>query len=948
MICAKKDAIDKMPAAPLPLAARLTRAPIPYERDLAASLLAELPQLADQPPEMRELLFGVAGCAPYLAGLISREADWLAMALCDSPEAGMAALLADAAGLGASDLDRGLRRLKRRAAILSALADCGGAWDVLTLTAHWTRFADACVQSALRVHVGAEARRGRIPGQTEEDAMRDGAGMVALAMGKMGAFELNYSSDIDLICLFDETRFDAGDEMEARTGFVRATRRMTASLAEISADGYVFRTDLRLRPDASVTPVCISMAAAERYYEAEGRNWERAAYIKARAAAGDIAAGARFLKTLTPFVWRKHLDFAAIRDTQDMRQRIRDHKGLHGMTLEGHNLKLGAGGIREVEFFAQTRQLVAGGRDPDLRVNRTVDGLAALAQKNWITAEVADSLSAHYLEHREIEHRLQMMNDAQTHSLPKSPDGFARLAAFMGMTDVAAFRARLSARLHAVDAACEPFYTPQGAPEAAVDTVTLSDAQAEILARWPGYACLRASRGRELFEQIKPTLLAKLMTSAMPDEALSNFDSFLRGLPAGVQLFSLFQSNPSLIDLLADICATAPALSRYLSRNAQVLDAVLSGGFFAAWPDRTMLHQGLRAALDGLDYEGQLNAARRWLKEWHFRVGVHHLRGLIDAEEAAKQYTDLADTVVACFWPMVCAELARKHGPAPGRGGIVLAMGSLGAARLTAGSDLDLIVIYDAEGVEMTEGPRPLDARGWFSKATKMLITALSAPTSEGRLYEVDMRLRPSGRQGPVATSLEAFTHYQMNEAWGWEHMALTRARVVAGDATLAADVEATRMAVIQKPRAAHQVIRELADMRQRLAAAGRTGSTFDVKAGAGGMQDIDLIGQAGALIAATPARATRRHLRAAAQNGWLTHAEAEVLQAAHMLFSQVAQAARLLTDAPLDPSDIGQGGLDFLMRATGHEDRARLEAALDAGRAQSVAIIEAALARAP
>ena len=358
--------------------------------------------------------------------------------------------------------------------------------------------------------------------------------------------------------------------------------------------------------------------------------------------------------------------------------------------------------------------------------------------------------------------------------------------------------------------------------------------------------------------------------------------------------------------------------------------------------------QSLNSALEGFDYEGQLDAARRWLKEWHFRVGVHHLRGLIEAEEAAKHYTDLADVVIACFWPLVCAELAEKHGVAPGRGGVVLAMGSLGAARLTAESDLDLIVIYDAGGVEMTDGPRPLDARGWFSKATKMLITALSAPTSEGRLYEVDMRLRPSGRKGPVATSLEAFTHYQMNEAWGWEHMALTRARVVAGDASLGADVEATRMQVIQTPRKPSTIIADLADMRQRLAAAGRKGSTFDVKAGMGGMQDIDLIGQAGALIAGSAARATARHLRAAAKCGWLTQAEAEALSAAHALFSRAAQAARLLTDAPLDPSDIGQGGLEFLVRATGHADRASLETALDAGRVESVAIIEAALTRKP
>ena len=340
-------------------ASRLTRHPIPFSTARGDEGWAALHgvDLA-----LRPLITGAAGSSPYLSALILREADWLSDALQAAPDDTIATLIAEAARLDHATLDHGLRQLKRRAALVVALADLGGLWPLHRVTQAWTDFADACLKAALITHVGLEARRGKIPGMTEQDAESFGAGMVALAMGKMGAGELNYSSDIDLICFFDDERFDLADAMEARTAFIRATRRMAASLSDTTDEGYVFRTDLRLRPDASVTPVCISLTAAERYYEAEGRSWERSAYIKARPAAGDLAAGARFLDTLTPFVWRRHLDFSMVQDTIDMRQKIRDHKGLHGnLKLEGHNMKLGAGGIREIEFFAQTRQLVAGG-----------------------------------------------------------------------------------------------------------------------------------------------------------------------------------------------------------------------------------------------------------------------------------------------------------------------------------------------------------------------------------------------------------------------------------------------------------------------------------------------------------------------------------------------------------------------------------------------------------
>ena len=335
-----------------------------------------------------------------------------------------------------------------------------------------------------------------------------------------------------------------------------------------------------------------------------------------------------------------------------------------------------------------------------------------------------------------------------------------------------------------------------------------------------------------------------------------------------------------------------------------------------------------------------MDEARRWQKEWHFRIGVHHLRGLIDAEEAGAQYSALADAVVAGLWPAVCADIARRHGSAPGRGGAVLAMGSLGAGRLSAGSDLDLIVIYDAGGVEMTEGRRPLDPRSWFAKATKALVTALSAPTASGKLYEVDMRLRPSGRQGPVATGLEAFRQYQMTEAWTWEHMALTRARSVAGAPELMADIEAVRRDVLAAETTAETVLRDTAEMRTRLQAAGRGGDTWSVKGGAGGAQEIELLAQAAALAAGDPAREVAGQIAAAERLGWLSRSAREALRDAYRLFTQVQQATRLLTDQALDLEEIGVGGRAFLCQTTETDTIEALTRMLDAARSEAALIV--------
>ena len=922
-------------------AKRLTRVPIADDVAAGADIAAVF---ADIDAHLRLLLEGAAGCSPYLRGLMLKEAAWLRDALTDGPEVGIADALKGLAGLTSDLLGSALRQAKRRIALVVALADLAGIWPLETVTAALTDFADLAVDLSLKSLVADEIRRGKLPGTVPEDA-KTGAGMVVLAMGKMGAGELNYSSDIDLICLFDETRYP-GHEQDARAAFIRLTRRMTAILSDPTGDGYVFRVDLRLRPDAAVTPVCLSMAAAESYYESVGRTWERAAYIKARPCAGDLAAGARFLKSLTPFVWRRYLDFAAIQDAHDMRLRIRDHRRLHGpVVVEGHNMKLGVGGIREIEFFTQTRQLIAGGRDPDLRGRTTVGGLAALAAKGWIEPTVAEVLTTFYRAHRELEHRLQMVNDAQTHDMPTSENGIARIAHFMGQADVGAFRKTLMDRLNCVAQLTEGFFAP-GSPEVGPQ---LSEPARAIVAGWSSYPALRSDRAIAIFERLRPMLLKRLMQATNPDEALVALDGFLAGLPTGVQIFSLFEANPPLVDLIIDIAATAPALSQYLSRNAGVLDAVIGGSFFDAWPGASVLSDRLSAQMaDAPDYERKLDGARRFMKEWHFRVGVHHLRGLVTALDAGHQYADLADAVVQAIWPVVCTEFARKHGPIPGRGAVVLGMGSLGAGRLNAGSDLDLIVIYDPGSDDASLGPRPLAPRPYAARLTQALVTALTAPTAEGRLYEVDMRLRPSGRQGPVATSFTSYRNYQENEAWTWEHLALTRARVVAGDAALAKDVETLREALLVQKGGDSRVEGDVATMRAKLALAKPGAGRLEAKFGPGHLMEIELLAQTCALLTGVPARGVEAQIEAGVKGGVLSVSDQTALMNAYNLCWSLQAAARLLSEPVLDFGTLGIGGRHFVLRETGMLDEVALASRLDELADQAATVVTKLLGPAP
>ncbi len=931
------------------LADRVAAAPRAFDPERGAEAVARLGASG----AFAELLAGAAGSSHFLAGLVGREAEWLAEAAGAPPEealAGVIGALRDVGGL--KEAGPRLREAKRRAALLIALADLGGVWDLDAATAALSDFADAALAAAARAAHAAETT-GPLAGLSPQ-----AAGLMPIAMGKMGARELNYSSDIDLILLFDESRWPQGDLAEVKARFIQVARRIVKLLSEATGEGYVFRTDLRLRPNPSTTPVCMAAAAAEAYYESVGRTWERAAFIKARATGGDASAGRRFLEGLTPFVYRRHLDFAAIEDAHDMRLRIRAHKGVgERLAIPGLDVKLGYGGIREIEFFAQTQQLVRGGRDPLLRDPTTRGALRALEAAGVIDAEARAALDAAYVAHRTLEHRLQMIEDAQTQTIPVSGEARARVAALGGWPDRDAMERAVEARCREVRAICDRFFAPDPMgprPETPEDLAGLGfsdpEAVSAMIEGWLGgrIAATRGERARRRFKAVAPMVMERLSAAASPDEAARQFDRFLSGLPAGAQLFALFEANPHLLDLVTEICAAAPRLAAYLGRHSGVLDAVLDRAFFAPLPDADALTEELSARLAAVeDYESILDGVRRWAKERAFQAGVQTLRGVARADEAGRAFSAVAEAALRVLWPAVVAEFSVKHGAPPGRGAAVLAMGKLGSREMTATSDLDLLVVYDPGEAEESEGRRPLPVATYYARLTQALIAALTAPTAEGVLYAVDMRLRPSGRQGPVATRLSAFRRYQREEAWTWEHMALTRARFVAGAETVGADAAAAIDAAIAAPRDPAETLRAVREMRARVADARRDerANPWAFKTAEGGLMDVEFALQTGLLLTGTPgARAPGEAAAALRRAGWLTEDAASGLLAAHGLGLALQQIERVALDRPFDAAAAGPGLRAAMARAGGAPGFEALEARLRAAQAEAAGLVDAIL----
>ncbi|HEY1541339.1 MAG TPA: bifunctional [glutamine synthetase] adenylyltransferase/[glutamine synthetase]-adenylyl-L-tyrosine phosphorylase [Xanthobacteraceae bacterium] len=954
---------------PRALARRLTRAPLLGDPQASHARVADwltspqgaavAPLVADLAP-VRALIEGIADGSSYLWDLVERDGARLAAMLQADPDEHLAALLAGTAhAMAAAAADeaamRLLRRMKAEAALLIALADIGGVWDVTRVIRALTDVADTAVGTAVDYLLAGAACAGRLA-PLDPARPAAGSGYVVLAMGKMGAHELNYSSDIDLIVFYDPAAPALPPDAEPGPLFIRATRDLIRLLQQRTVDGYVFRVDVRLRPDPASTQIAISLPAALDYYERAGQNWERAAMIKARPCAGDRAAGEELLKALAPFVWRKHLDYAAVADVHAMKSQIHAFRGHGEIAVEGHNVKLGRGGIREIEFFVQTQQLIAGGRHPVLRGRETLATLRLLAEGGFIDEKARANLDAAYRFLREVEHRLQMVADEQTHTLPADRGGVERFAHFLGYTDRDAFAAALLAQLALVQRHYAGLFENAPAqdavrrglvfPDDADDNETLeklvlmgfrrSIEVSRSVRRWLAGTPrgLRGETARGLIAELVPLLVDQFARSDNPDVALMAFDRFLANLHGGVRLLSLLRENPGLLSLVALVLGNAPRLADTLASQPQVIDALLDPAFFGTLPDAEHLVLRLNESLgQAASYEDFLDRVRLFGQEHMFLIGTRVLSGTASARQVGAALAGLADVIIRAMHGAVTSEFAGIYGRLRGQASAVIALGKLGGREMTATSDLDLILVYDFDAAYPdSDGERRLPGAQYFARLTQRLVNAMTAHTNYGKLYDIDMRLRPSGRSGPVATSFVSFESYQREDAWTWEHMALTRARVVSGPPELAARLAAAVHAVLCTERNAALIAGDVREMRQAIAQEKPENVRWDIKYAAGGLVDLEFIAQYLQLVhaASLPGildTSTAAVFDNAARLGVLSVEDAEVLRPATRLYHALTQLLRLCLPGPFDPKTAGAGLLRLLTRVADVPDFATLDA---------------------
>ncbi|SDQ89572.1 bifunctional [glutamine synthetase] adenylyltransferase/[glutamine synthetase]-adenylyl-L-tyrosine phosphorylase [Pseudovibrio sp. Tun.PSC04-5.I4] len=956
--------------APAPLLERLEKMPVCADDDLGnqhlkdlikklerKDLISEFEQLCQRVPHLRSFIKGFMVNAPFLRETMLRDVHRFLRILNTPPEETIAILLQDcliAKPQTEAELMQVLRLAKQEMALTVALTDIAGAWPLESVTGALTRFADTSLTACLRFCFrDLEAKGKFIP--VDHDEPEKEAGYFILAMGKHGAGELNYSSDIDLIIIYDPERSRLIGGAEAPVEFVRMTRRLVKLMNERTGDGYVFRTDLRLRPDPGATPLAISVPAALVYYESLGQNWERAALIKARPCAGDIEAGEIFLEEIRPFVWRKYLDYAAISDVHSIKRQIHAHKGFGKITVAGHNVKLGRGGIREVEFFAQTQQLIAGGRNPQLRDRRTIITLERLADCGWIDQSAYVEMEEAYRYLREVEHRIQMINDEQTHILPKDEEALTRVYHLMGIRGRSEFATEIRARFETVQKHYSGLFEHE--PDLATnlgnlvftgddedpDTVeTLMQLgfhrpieAIKIIRQWHygRYPAVRAPKSRERLTEFTPILLDALAKTENADKALLTFDSFLSKLPMGVQLFGLLKSNPHLLNLLAMVMGNAPRMAEIVSRRVHVLDALLEPAFFGGAPTPEQVNAALATTLGQASYyEEALDRARIFAQEQQFLLGLRLITSSISAAEMGQGLSTLADAVLCQLLPLVQKELEETHGKISGADVALVAMGKLGGQEITCSSDLDLILLYDfPEDVVQSDGKRPLAPSQYYSRLTQRLVSALTAPTAEGVLYEVDFRLRPSGNSGPLATRFASFKDYQSKDAWTWEHMALTRTRVITSSSVeFSMQIDCAVSQLLQEKREQKTLALEVCDMRARIQKEKPAKSPWQIKGIPGGLIDIEFIAQFLQLAHGVKhpeilQTRTEDALIKARDLGVLSEEDAETLLPALRHYEDLTQILKLALTGHFDPKTAPGGLLDMLVDTGGEPDFERL-----------------------
>lgn len=913
-----------------------------------------LPALIADHEKLHTLLLALADHSPFLFGLIERDPSRCVALLQSNPDEKAELLLAEARDAWRKaeehELMRRLRRIKQDVALLVALADCGGLWPLEKVTGTLADLADASVAASLDFALHEAAEAGKFKPKDPAHPSLD-CGVVILALGKHGAQELNYSSDIDIVVFYDPDKAPLAEHVEPTPFFVRIVKFIVKALQERTADGYVFRVDLRLRPDPASTPTAVPVQSAYAYYETVGQNWERAAYIKARPIAGDIAIGEHFIADLKPFIWRKYFDFAAIADIHAMKRQIHAVKGHEAIAVAGHDIKLGRGGIREIEFFVQTQQLVFGGRRPELRDRRTLDMLRALKEDGWIGADADRELEAAYRFLRTIEHRLQMMADEQTQRLPVDEDALTRFAKFAGFATLKSFSSALTKEARQVERHYARLFEEGGdlasAEGSLVFTGTQDDPETLETLQRMGFKdapktcetvrgwhfgrrqAVTSARAREVLTELVPALLEAFGKSADPDNALAVFDDALGRMPAAVELFSILKSNRAVLTLFADILGSAPRLANVVAGRPHLLDAVIDPAFGTQFGDVATLEKRLSEAVGEPDLlEDMLDRLREAGQHEIFLVGARMLSGSLSPALAGQAYADVAEAIIRVALSDVSRRFEIEYGRIRGGRLCVVGMGRLGSREMTATSDLDLVVLYDFddEHAESEGGTRTLAATTYFTRLTQRLISALTVPTRKGTLYEVDMRLRPSGNKGPAATQWKGFRAYQAEEAETWEAMALTRARPLAGDTPFMGEVARELHAILCRPRNVKSVKTDARTMRDLIAQEKGDDDPWDLKLARGGLMDIEFIAQVLVLTGApdhpTLAVTSTAEIIARARKAKLIEDNAgEVLENAYALMRDVFQWQRLTFGANFDPDQTGLALRTRLAQAAGLPD---------------------------
>jgi glutamate-ammonia-ligase adenylyltransferase len=753
------------------------------------------------------------------------------------------------AGLDAPDVPTALRRERRALALALAVGDLAGVFTLAQVMDELSLFADRALDAAI-----SDAIVRRVP-----DA--EPAGFLALALGKHGAGELNYSSDIDPILLYDPQLLPRRERDDPGEVAQRVARTLVQTMSHIDAEGYVFRVDLRLRPASEVSPLAIPIDAALTHYESSALAWERAAFIRARACAGDVAAGQAFLSAIRPFVWRKSLDFGAIAEIGRLTARIRSSHSGAPVPGPGFDLKKGRGGIREIEFYAQIHQLIHGGRNPALRVRGTRAALDTLADANVIGFDDAELLGESYDRLRVLEHRLQMVNDHQTHSLPIDPEALDNVARLEGLQDGADLVEELALITEAVGrrydklVAAHAGQGPSTAPLAAATGALLEQemedlgfadaaALAERIDGWrQGKArALRGDAARAAFDAIQPALLAALARAPDPHRAFTRWEQLLTHLPSALNLFHLLEARPALLELLAKVLSLAPPLADALARRPDLLDPLIDASAFELPGELGELIADFARGEADDDYEHLLSRVRRKVSELRFALGVQLIEGSTDPLEIAAANSRIAEAALQVLSAGAISEFERVHGQVPGADLVILGLGRLGGGALTHASDLDLIYLFTGEHGAESDGDKPIGATLYFNRLGQRISAALSVPTAEGALYEVDTRLRPSGTQGPLAVSFDSFERYQREQAWTWEHMALCRARPLFGPAASQAQLREIIRSTLLAARDPAKLREDVLAMRAEMARHKPGKGELDAKLLRGGLVDLEFI----------------------------------------------------------------------------------------------------------